>query len=210
MFVANLRSERALLGLTLIEVLIAASLLLLALSLLTTLVVPSIRYSADGLTQIDLQRSADSLRRHLTRDLLESVPAGVSFAGNAEQTRVAIHPLGEISASGQQVWKDEIILFGWDAEEARLRRSLWTQGTGQFPVPGLLVRAQTFTFGDLESLWSDQTRFDRIMAENLVGFELNWHGENPQSLPLRVRLVFLTPRGLTSEYSFERYLPQSL
>lgn len=113
---------------TLPELLVSLGLGALILSLLVALVIWGMRvYTVQSLESQRFQLGSMAMRR-LHADLRATCAEGVSLLETPTRCVLAIHPLSDLTSSGEQVWSDSLVVYVW--EGGRLVR-----GTGG-PVAG--------------------------------------------------------------------------
>lgn len=98
---------------TLPELLVSLGLGALVLSLLVALVIWGMRvYTVQSLESQRFQLSAMAMRR-LHSDLRASCAEGVSLLDTPSRCVIAIHPLADLTSTGEQVWSDRLVVYLW-------------------------------------------------------------------------------------------------
>ncbi len=122
-------------GFTLLEVIVAAVLLLLMLTLGLQLLVPSLRLSARGQARADLEQRGVLALARLTDDLLTTTQAAVSWADSqaGSPAVLALQPMDNPTSNGRQAYQDTLLTYTWTPTTRELRRQVWN------PVPASLA-----------------------------------------------------------------------
>ena len=196
-------------GLSLVEMLVACSLLLLALTLGFGLLEPSLRHSRSGLEQVDRLQTASRIRRNLQKDFATTVPSGVSYHTGSTSMLLAVHPLGTVTANGQQAWAPEVMVYAWDEQDKTLRKTHWKQADSTLAVGTLTMRPREFTQSEMQAMSGEGGHFTQVLALDLKSLELEWHQSVEKALPLKVSYT-LEAQTKEKNFSFETYFPQSL
>ncbi len=196
-------------GLTLVETLISAALVLLVLGLGMRFLIPLLQLQQTEGERVELHQRAGITLAEIRRDLHRTSPGGTSLAISPEQVLLAMHPCENIAHDGTLVWQDQLILYRWDIAEEVLTRSIWSDPNRALLRASAPTRLEP---GHLQSLVGQPM----ILAREIPGitlFEVDHRGVTPASLtyPLTVRLQTASPRGLvrTSEQTVGRRLPSS-
>ncbi|MBI3929334.1 MAG: type II secretion system protein [Armatimonadetes bacterium] len=120
-------------GFTLVELLIACTLLILVLGTVVQILVPAFRVSARTSSRSDLQRSALMSLNRLRADLENSIAPGVVVhAPDAGELLVSIHPVEWIQPDGLLRWQERLILYQW--RDGVLRRNVYGPAAATAPL----------------------------------------------------------------------------
>jgi len=123
-------------GFTLFELVLAAGLAFVLLTLCVAVLVPLAKATARSADQVDLRQMAYVSLDRLSADLGRSAPEGISILSSPTQVVLAVQPLVDLTADGAQVWDTQLITWFW--KENQLRRRLWPPGhpdLGWVPTP---------------------------------------------------------------------------
>lgn len=98
-------------GFTLIEVMVAASIMIMLLGLIFWFLVPAMRYSAEGTMKVDMQQEAVLAMGRIVADLQRTTAQGISFSPTTGSPAGTIYALGvvpmeSIGPDGKPVWAD--------------------------------------------------------------------------------------------------------
>jgi hypothetical protein len=112
-------------GVSLVEVLLASALLSTMLVLLVRVLIPLLHYFSWTAARAELMTASGLVRARLQTDFQKArwegvvLPTGV--AGD-----LCIHPLADITPTGQASWSSQAIVYHWDVVSGDLTRKLWT------------------------------------------------------------------------------------
>jgi len=94
---------------SLLEMLIAASLVLMLLAILGQVLVPSLRLVARSSLRNGLQQEARQALERLERDLRRSTSFGITLGGSA----LAVHRMADGTFTGAPQWENELVIYAW-------------------------------------------------------------------------------------------------
>lgn len=115
-------------GLTLVEVMIGASITLMFLAVLAFTYRGTIKSLRHRMTLLDLQDRCVVAMEKLTRDLQSSSASGVSvFSSGPTSTALAIQKSDELNSVGRLEWEQKLIVYWYDADEKSLFRRVVNQ-----------------------------------------------------------------------------------
>lgn len=177
-------------GLTLVETLIAASLALLVLGLVTQLMVNSFRISGKGAVRVDLQQRAMTLTSKLERDLRQSPSGALGFRFDSTPALLSIHP--RRNDTGTVAWLGEVYLYSWsDNVLRRLQVPIDPAPTRAFRPATASEWSTLLSTAGRESLrFAHVTLFQASLEENVrVRFRVDFE-KSGQKLTSE-RLIFL-------------------
>lgn len=128
-------------GFTLLELMVASGLLLLAASLMAQLLWPSFRLALRGAARAEVQeRTALALQR-MGEDLQSTGACGISLSDQPENAFVmlAVQPIAEITPDPRVVYSRSLVVWAWERSSGRLGRYVWGDDPGvsldaDFPV----------------------------------------------------------------------------
>lgn len=107
-------------GFSLLEIMMAASLLLLLLALVVQIIVPMGKGSVRGAQQVELQQLAAMTLQRLTRDLEMAGPGGIACQPG-DPVVLALHRLMDVGGDGSQIYSDQVDLYWWSPRDRVLR-----------------------------------------------------------------------------------------
>ena len=119
-------------GFTLIEALVAAGLLGLALLIMTAVIIPVFRHSTKGSAQMHGQQLALLAAERLDTDLNSTSLNGIQWQtrpGPPLEKFLTVQPIGDTDPEGEPVWKRELIVYRWSDDELRLDRRVYSLGS---------------------------------------------------------------------------------
>lgn len=168
---------------TLLELVLAAGLAFVLLTLCVAVLVPLAKATARSADQVDLRQMAFVSLNRLSADLDRSAPEGISILSSPTQVVIAIQPLVDLTADGAQVWDAQLVTWYW--KDSQVRRRLWPPGApdlGWVPNP---ARPRHVTPAELPRLMEPEN------SQALAGFvdSLQVEGGMP---PLFVQPIKLT------------------
>lgn len=114
-------------GLTLLEMLAASSLSLLALSVLSAVMIPAFRSTAQNGARIDMQQQSSVVVRRITRDLQSSLPAGLALLKHTDGQVLSIHRITGVVAGDPpvQAFSHQLIFYRYRRAPGVLERIVW-------------------------------------------------------------------------------------
>lgn len=128
---------------TLVELLVASVLALVALGVLISVLLPSLRSSKKIGKRVELQQVATLTLSRLARQLDSTVGTGVAIWGDS----FSIHPMGGVSGDGQQFFEDYLLVYSWNADEKTLDFREWKDSSvlinGPYAPPPDVLQAAT-------------------------------------------------------------------
>lgn len=149
-----MRASRGSHGMSVLEMLIAASLVLMLLALLGQVLVPSLSILGKSSLRNGLQQEGRQALERLERDLRRSTGFGVTLGTAA----LAIHRMKDGTFTGAQQWEDELAVYAWQ-KPVLVRRTV--------PRPeGRCTLAQLAGFA------STPTGTEAWLARNATGFSV--------------------------------------
>lgn len=110
-------------GFTLLELIVAAVLMVLLLGMMFNFLIPTMRASAKGSARVEMQQQAVVALGKIADDVERSAPAGVSintagvYLGSGNQTSsvcLAVQRLSDVSSGGTQSWDLHITAYCWN------------------------------------------------------------------------------------------------
>jgi hypothetical protein len=173
-------------GLSLVEVLIASTLLLGLLALMTQVVGPVMRASNRTAVRVELQSLATVAMQKLTTDLTHTSSTGISgpFVGADNTVKFALHPKTGFSTDGTPLFSTQLVVYRWRPSTQKLSRVEWPASPTNTMVSPLKVR-------QLDELQIDEALVagaERVLAPNVSNFYFQSGGGVGIRLPLEVGL----------------------
>lgn len=118
-------------GFTLVEVMVAAALGVLVLGLAAGYLVPALRASDRGSSEVEMEQQAVLALSQIERDAGRTTPEGLSLRAEAPVC-LAVNPRDEVEPDGTVVWSDSYIIYSFDKKRGLLIRRQWPPG---MPTP---------------------------------------------------------------------------
>ena len=114
-------------GLTLLEMLAASSLSLLALSILSSVLVPAFRSTAHNGARVEMQQQSAVVVRRITRDVQSSLPAGMALLKTSEGQLLSIHRITGVVAGDPplQSFSRQLVFYRYRRAQGTLERLVW-------------------------------------------------------------------------------------
>ena len=114
-------------GLTLLEILAASSLSLLALSVLTAVMIPAFRSTAQNGARIEMQQQSRVVLRRIARDAQSSLPAGMALLKHADGQVLSIHRITGVVAGDPpvQAFSHQLVFYRYRRAPGVLERIAW-------------------------------------------------------------------------------------
>lgn len=144
-------------GMTLLEVMVAAGLGLLLLTVLIQVLVPAYRASAKGLGEVDLHQRALLLSGKLERDLRLTARAGV---GTHPDT-LTIHP--RVPLTSAVVWSNRLVVYSKTTAGMRRKEATIPDSIARALTPPLTEIAEWPTVTTLQI--PDVTEFEAVIND---------------------------------------------
>lgn len=115
-------------GATLLEVLAASSLSLLALSVLVAVVVPAFRASGYSHARMEMQQEAAVALRRLGQELQRSTPRAASTFQGPDGTALSLHKVSGVTAGDPplQIFANQLIFYVFRKSQGTLYRQPWS------------------------------------------------------------------------------------
>lgn len=169
-------------GFTLLEVLVAAGLGALALTLVVQLLVPIMRISSRETNRAELQQAATVVLDKLLDDLGDSTPTSlVVVAPTPDETLLCAHRITGVEPNGSQQWSPELVLYAWTKTSGALRRKT-------VPVPPGQAAPWRPNPAELRNFAADSNLPERRLALGVTAFSLGTGPGPGLVLPLSLRL----------------------
>jgi len=121
-------------GFTIIEILVAAVLLILLLSLIFAFLMPTMKAAALGSARAEIQQEALRALDALCHDLLRSASSGISLITPATDPEKGPMYLGiirieNVGPRGNNFWAQSLIVYSWKGIGSPLIRKVWTSSS---------------------------------------------------------------------------------
>jgi hypothetical protein len=173
-------------GLSLVEVMIASTLLLGLMALMTQVIGPVMRASNRTAIRVELQSLASVSMQRITTDVTHTSSTGISgpFVEADNTVKFAVHQNAGFSPDGTALWSTQLAVYRWQPSTQKLSRFDWPASPTNTEVSPLKV------------MQLDQTQLDdalaegaeRILASNVTDFYMGGGGMVGVRLPIEVRL----------------------
>ncbi|GEM_PF-987103 len=145
-------------GFTIIELLVAAVLLILLLSLIFAFLTPTMKAAALGSARAEIQQEALRALDALCYDLLRSASSGISLITPATDPEkgplyLGIIRIENVGPLGNSIWAQALIVYSWKGTGSPLIRKVWTSSSlpslGIILSPGTPARFQQATLSQI-------------------------------------------------------------
>lgn len=197
-------------GFTLVEILVAGTLLLGMLGLISQVIVPVMRASARTSVRVELQALANVSMQKLTTDLNLVAAQGISGPFQAPNGSIsfALHRNAGFSSDGKPLWSTQMVVYRWDTDAQILYRSLWPPSATNTLVSPLEIKRLQETEVDRAVADGDT----RVLASSVTHFHFEKGPAGETQLPLAVALKLekISASEVTESVElFRRILPRN-
>ncbi|MGE0487655.1 MAG: hypothetical protein AB7S38_00420 [Vulcanimicrobiota bacterium] len=158
-------------GFSLPEVLVAGTITLLLLGLITQFLIPAMRYSAEGNMKVDLQQRAILAINRLVSDLQRTNATGVTLALTSPVT-VGIVRIEKIGSDGFPSWDDEMQVYWYDDVRKELHWETYPPTPPSVPVTFTSARPAIITPSDLQSIAIQTGGSEHTLARDVTSFSV--------------------------------------
>lgn len=127
-------------GATLLELLAASSLSLLALSILAAVIVPAFKATGQSGARIEMQQQATVVLRRVSREMQRSLPEGLALSDQSLGSVISIHPITGVAGSDppSRVFARQLVFYVFRQSDRSVRREVWpADPANPEAVPGL-------------------------------------------------------------------------
>ena len=167
---------------SLIEIMVAAVLGLLALSILTSALVPMMRNTQRSMQRFELSQLAHIASHRLSEDL-QSAPSRAIGLPNGS-SHFCVQSVQKVTDTGKPVFSDELSVYSVDLAKGRLSRKLCKPADLTLDAPTNYTSTQ---LADFSNNLAGSTRI--LLKDCLKEFELKAAAPNtPELLQLKFRL----------------------
>ncbi len=170
-------------ALTLIEILVAATLLTLVTTLFLWFLVPTLRYTSRGTARADIQQMAILAGNKILADVKNSDIAGISIhprsaADPSGPVVLALIPIDDVDPEGRRIWKPSVVVYYWERSSGHLFRKEWPPvPPGALSVDPLPTnRPSQLATVDLLTLATSTNGSERSIAGDVVHFDIRHTG----------------------------------
>lgn len=180
-------------GMSLLETLLAGTLLTMVMGLVLSFLVPTFRNSSRGGLRVEMQQQASISMERLVIDLEHGAPASVSIlpapAGSNEVSGVAVQRMEGYTSSGSQLWETQLIVYYWLPKTQTLKREIWNNGMKPaLPVTLLDYHPARITRQDLIDIINDGSAPESTLARGVTKFSVEYPAP-PLQQPYRIQLT---------------------
>jgi hypothetical protein len=166
-------------GISLLEVMLAATLFLLLLGVVLRILFPLFGYFRWTSARAELVQAAALTARYLVGDLQRAPMEGVVLPRQNSPELLSIHGVDDVTDTGRAVWSADLIVYSSNLSQGTLTRIL---------APGNVAQPLKLPPEDLKAFLLDSNLPRRTLVRGLLHeFELKLSGT--RSLPLRLRMV---------------------
>lgn len=114
-------------GFTLVEMLVAFTLVVLLFGLFIQFLVPALRKSASTSVKAQRQQRATLSLRKLVTEMERTTVAGISVL--EDPPTVAVHPIVDVTQNSRRVYADHVVVYQYDRAGQRILRGEWKSGS---------------------------------------------------------------------------------
>jgi len=125
------RRHRPMSGFTIIEILVAAFLLTLLLSLIFAFLLPTMKAAALGSARAEIQQEALRALDSMGFDLMSSASSGISLCQPATEPEkgplyIGILRVVNVDPQGNNIWEQALVVYYWKGAGSPLVRKVWS------------------------------------------------------------------------------------
>lgn len=180
-------------GLTLIEVLLSATLILAVFGLGASFLIPLLGMHLKSSENAELEQRSTLVVEDLRRDLSPSAAAGLSLVQSEDELLLGIHKADDVAQDGTLVWRDSLVIHHWTRRDGQWKRLVWTDPTRT------RLRAAAPTRLD-EAALREAARTALVLRTTAGWRSVQIQGTGALlSLPLVIRTTLATPSGASRE-----------
>lgn len=179
-----------------LELLAASSLSLLALSVLSAVLIPAFRSTAQSGARVDMQQQAAVVVRRLSRDVQSSLPAGMALLKTSDGQVLSIHRIVGVVAGDPplQAFSNQLIFYRYRRAKGVLERIVWPADPAHPKTFDALLKAPDGSTAvkpasaTLQTVLNGTLGGERL-ASDLTAFDISSPGVPPDLLsPLDIQL----------------------
>lgn len=163
-------------GMTLIETLVAAVVLLAVLVMTLSFLYPSFAASSRSSLRIEMQQRTSLALEKMVSDLLQGSASSVATfpgAGPTDIAGFAVQPLQGYTGAGLQVWQTNLVAYYWQPGLQTLTRKVWPPGPPTVLSVSLMdTQPVRISAGDFATLTSTHNSEERMLVEGVTNFTL--------------------------------------
>lgn len=176
-----------------------AGLLLLFFGLLLKIIVPAMRYSAEGNIRVELQQQGILAMNRMVADLQLTVPQGVSLKTSVP-AGMAINRIGGVGG-GFPTYEGSVVVYHYDDTAQTLT---WETDALASPTTS---QPNSVTPTEIQTFVSTTSGDERILARNVTAFELTAQSPYQEAVPPATQP---TPaRPMTIRLAFTKDIPHT-
>ncbi|MBN9414225.1 MAG: type II secretion system protein [Candidatus Eremiobacteraeota bacterium] len=180
-------------GMSLLETLLAGTLLTMVMGLALSFLIPTFRNSSRGGLRVEMQQQASIALERLVIDLEHGAPASVSIlpapTGTDEVSGVAVQRMEGYTSSGSQLWEMQLIFYYWLPKTGTLKREIWKNGMNpSLSVTLLDYHPAHVTRQDLLAVINDGSSPESNLARGVTKFSVDYPAP-PYQQPYRIQLT---------------------
>ncbi|MFN8612627.1 MAG: hypothetical protein U0931_34125 [Vulcanimicrobiota bacterium] len=136
----SLRLARPRRGASLLELMAAVSLSLLALSVLASVIVPAFKATGQSGARLEMQQQATVVLRRISRDMQRSLPEGLALLDDTNGLVLSIHAIVGVAGSEPpvRVFARQLVFYAFRPADGSVRREVWPADPAHpGPLPGV-------------------------------------------------------------------------
>jgi len=203
--------RRLTLGFTIIEILVAALLLTLLLSLIFAFLVPTMKAAALGSARAEMQQEALRSLDAMGCDLMSSASSGISLCAPAADPEkgplyIGILRVVNVDPQGNNIWERSLTVYCWKGAGSPLIRKVWSPASP--PSLAVILSPDTpsrFEESDLSKIADEPGLNGQVLARDVSALLVTSSGMGA-SVCSPVELgITITRKAATGRSSPERF-----
>lgn len=186
-------AEKRIKGATLFEVLVAAALTLLLLSMVVNFLIPTMRYSIKGAVTAEIQQEALRAVNRICRDLESSGTAGVSLfspESGKGPLYLAVIRLSDVLPDGTRAWEESLTVYSWKGPGEPLIQKVWDASCP--PEIGATIGSAApsrFSLSDLAAIAEEQGLEGKTLVRDVSYFAITCPDSESVGSPLKMNIT---------------------
>ncbi|MHC9538155.1 MAG: hypothetical protein AB9903_01405 [Vulcanimicrobiota bacterium] len=186
-------AEKSIKGATLFEILVAAALTLLLLSMVVSFLIPTMRYSIKGSVTAEIQQEALRAVNRICRDLESSGTAGVSLF-SPESGKGPLYPaiirLSDVLPDGARAWEDSLTVYSWKGPGEPLIQKVWDASCPPHLEATIDSAAPSrFSQSDLAAIAEEQGLPGKTLVRDVSYFAITCPDSETVGSPLKINIT---------------------
>ncbi len=214
----SLKVRHSFLAYSLAEVLVAAFLSLLLLTLIAAFLVPVLRHTASSTTGVEIQQECLRALSDICYSLEMSSVRGVSFSCTRQMPEtgpvyLAVIPVKDVDGQGVKLWEERIVLYVWEGPKHKLIRKEW--GLSSPPALSVVPTAKTpmrISVSDMEKISAEPSLRTTVLAKDVAELRIEGKGTelllaSPVTVTIRIQRKAATGKKSEEVFELSRRVP---